>query len=166
MNPRDTIAPLAPLGGEFYLNANTGRTHVRMPAGGTGGGATSFADVPASEEQHVAYLKLLADQKLAESEDLQQRHEEAHDTLQEKRQTEAEGKSEADGKSAALDVNNPIGADTYGRPPQHVEGLQSQKGPDNPADGRDFTDAQPKSAPNQQDPNQPKVGDKEPAPVA
>lgn len=145
-NPRDNVnqgslGVNAALNGELYLNENTGRTHIRLPAGGTGGGITSYADVPATEEQHVAFLKTLADQKHAEGDNLQQQHEEAHSALQEKQAAEQDGKP-------VTDVNNPIGAETYGRPPQHVDAsLDSRPGPHNPADGRDPIDDQPKSAP-------------------
>lgn len=135
-NPRDTTNPALlaeyALGRELYLNERTGRTHVRMPAGGSGGGVTSYADAPASEELHVAFLKSEAERKQAESEVLQQQHDEAHAELQDKK---------------AGDINNPIRDDTYGRPPQHVDGLADKSGPHNPADERDPADDQPKSEP-------------------
>lgn len=76
------------LNGEFYLNEHTGRTHVRLPAGGAGGGVTSYADVPATEEQHVAFLKLQAELKQAETDALHERHELAKAKLDEKRAKE------------------------------------------------------------------------------
>jgi hypothetical protein len=54
------------LNGEFYLNDKDGRTHIRLPAGGTGGGVTQYADVLATDEQHVAFLDSRA--KLREDE--------------------------------------------------------------------------------------------------
>jgi hypothetical protein len=88
------------LNGELYLNENTGRTHIRLPAGGTGGGVTSYADVPASEEQHVAHLKMLADQKHAEGDNLQQQHEEAAEKLDAK-------KAEAEKDKPASEADKP-----------------------------------------------------------
>lgn len=136
-NPRDNSDPLLrgeyAFGRELYLNEKTGRTHVRMPVGGSGGGVTSYADAPASEEVHVAFLRSEADRKQAESDVLKQQHDDAHAELQDKKAGEA-------------DVNNPITDDTYGRPPQHVE-AGNQPGPLNPADGRDPADDQPKSEP-------------------
>jgi hypothetical protein len=70
---------------EFYLNPQTGRTHVRMPAGGAGGGVTSYADVPATEEQHVEFLKRQLDVKKAEVDMLSQTHGEADQKLKEKK---------------------------------------------------------------------------------
>jgi hypothetical protein len=171
-NPRDNTSP-APQGGqpapnpalqaeyalgrELYINERTGRTHMRMPAGGTGGGVTSYADAPASEEMHVAFLKSEAERKQAEGENLQQQHDDAHAELQDKK---AEGDKKAD-------INNPITDETYGRPPQHVPGLANQTGPRNPADERDYIDNQPVSErPAQNDPNQPRTSDKQPTPVA
>jgi hypothetical protein len=118
-NPRDPVAPAGEidpvfLNGEYFLDERTGRTMIKVPAGGAGGGVTSYAVQPATEEQHVGYLKTLADQKQAEHENLQQKHEEADQKLQE-RQAEAE-----EGEKPEADVNNPITAETYGRPPQHV----------------------------------------------
>lgn len=155
-NPRDDDGSVhLARGGEFYLNERTGRTHVRLPAGGSGGGVTSYADVPATEEQHVAYLKELAEQKRAEAENLQQQHEDAHTELQKKQEEGAEGEA---------DINNPITAESYGRPPQHVD-PGNKKGPHNPADERDFIDSQPHTeAPVQPDPNEP-APVKEPAAV-
>jgi hypothetical protein len=130
--------------GEYYLNERTGRTHKRKPAGGAGGGVTSYADVPASDEEHLAFLRMTAEQKAAESEVLQQKHDEAREQIE---QRKAEG-----GES----VNNPIDAETYGRPPQHVEEpVGGQQGPANPADQRDPVDNQPRSEPTQDDPNKP-----------
>jgi hypothetical protein len=131
---------------------------IKVPAGGAGGGVTSYAVQPATEEQHVGYLKTLADQKQAEHENLQQKHEEADQKLQE-RQAEAE-----EGEKLEADVNNPITAETYGRPPQHVPAT-NQKGPENPADQRDYVDNQPVSEkPAQGDPNQPKESAQQPNP--
>lgn len=128
-NPQDTTNPALQaeyaLGKQLYLNEKTGRTHVRMPAGGSGGGVTSYADAPASEELHVVFLKSEAERKQAESEALLQQHDEAHAELQDK-------KAEI---NSATDINNPITDDTYGRPPQHVDGLADS--PHNPADERD-----------------------------
>jgi len=119
---------------------------------------TSYAVQPATEEQHVGYLKSLADQKKAEHENAQQKHDEAHADLK-KREDEAK-----DGEKPEADVNNPITAETYGRPPQHVP-AGNQKGPENPADQRDYVDNQPVSEkPAQGDPNQPKESAKQPNP--
>lgn len=157
-NPRDNTDPLLreqyAFGKELYINQQTGRTHVRAPAGGSGGGVTSYADAPASEEVHVAFLKSESEKKQAESEALNQQHEEAHTALKDKKAGEA-------------DINNPMTDQSYGRPPQHVPGLANQTGPRNPADERDYIDTQPVSErPAQNDPNQPKTSDKQPMPVA
>jgi hypothetical protein len=136
--------------GEYYLNERTGRTHKRKPAGGAGGGVTSYADVPASDEEHLAFLRMTAEQKAAESEVMQQKHDEAQQQI-------SEQKAQAKGGEAPQEtVNNPIDNETYGRPPQHVEEpVGGQKGPVNPADQRDPVDNQPRSEPTQNDPNKP-----------
>lgn len=138
-NPRENTNPLISddyaFGREFYIHPHTGRTHVRAPAGGAGGGITSYADVPASEEQHVAFLKSESERMQAESEALQQRHEEARDHLAEKREEGDE-----------TETNNPITDETYGRPPEHARSLGDQaSGPRNPADERDPIDKQARS---------------------
>lgn len=140
-NPRDDLMN-APLNErrEMYIHRETGRTHIRAPAGGVGGGITSYADVPATEEQHVAFLKAEAERKHAEGDVLHQQHEEASDKLARDRETDE-----------VKDINNPITSETYGRPPQHSDGLGSQKGPHNPADERDPIDNQPRSSPVKED---------------
>lgn len=144
-NPRDNTNPLVSddyaFGREFYIHPQTGRTHVRMPAGGTGGGVTSFADAPATDEQHVAFLDVQVQAKAAESENLKQQHAEATKHLEKKRAEEKDGKVEPD-------INNPIGPETYGRPQQHVRSLGEQaSGPHNPADERDPVGDQPMASP-------------------
>lgn len=63
--------------GEYYLNERTGRTHKRKPAGGVGGGVTSYVDEEASEAEHLAFMRMRADQKAAESDIAQQQRDEA-----------------------------------------------------------------------------------------
>lgn len=154
-NPRDNVNPSTGsigangmLNGEFYLNERTGRTHVRLPAGGAGGGITSYADVPATEEQHVGFLKSQAEAKQAESDALRERHEKANEKLekhQAKEREEAEKLEAAGDEKEGDDVSNPITDETYGRPQLNPPGLDGQKGPHNPADGRDYIDDQPKA---------------------
>jgi hypothetical protein len=167
-NPRDdvnssnsSIGVNGMLNGEFYLNERTGRTHVRLPAGGAGGGITSYADVPATEEQHVGFLKAQADAKKAEGEALHEQHAKADEKLK-KHQAKAdeEAKKQESADKDAEDngdkpyVGNPITDQTYGRPRQDPPGLENQTGPINPADGRDFTGPQLKMEPTMQpDPN-------------
>lgn len=141
-NPRDVVSQQVSLVGrhEMYIHPETGRTHIRKPAGGTGGGLTSYADVPASEEEHVDFLKSQGEAKKAEGDALMVRHEEAHKDLTKKREDEKNDKGEH-----RADVNNPITDLTYGRPPQHTDGLESRGGPWNPADNRDGVDNQPVS---------------------
>lgn len=127
--------------GEYYLNERTGRTHKRKPAGGAGGGITSYADVPASDEEHLAFLRMTAEQKAQESEILQQKHDEASEQIEAKREDDTK------------EVNNPIGPETYGRPPQSVDApVGGETGPANPADERDPVDDKPRSDPMQEDP--------------
>lgn len=70
--------PLMPENGELHVNQHTGKPFIRQPAGGTGGGATSFADTPATGEQHVAFLENDVRVKEAELANAKQRHEKAH----------------------------------------------------------------------------------------
>jgi hypothetical protein len=145
-NPRDGVFEQTSLvgGHEMYIHPETGRTHERKPAGGTGGGLTSYADAPVSEERHVAFLKSQAEKKKAESDDLMQKHEEAHKELKDKREAEKKGERKPE-------VNNPITDMTYGRPEQNAPGLDSQGGPRNPGDGRDGVDNQPMSSARNED---------------
>lgn len=76
--------------GEYYLNERTGRTHKRKPAGGTGGGVTGYADEPATEQEHLAFLRMTAEQKAAETEVLQQKHDEAAQQVEEAKADEPE----------------------------------------------------------------------------
>lgn len=133
-NPRDVSAN-ALLNGEFYLNERTGRTHVRLPAGGAGGGVTSYADQPATEEQHVAYLRSLADAKKAETDVLNAQHDEAKAKLEEKTAEDE------------IEETNPIGPETYGRPPVNPAGIDGEPQQHNPADERDPVDDQPLASP-------------------
>lgn len=148
-NPRDAVDPatglLASLNGEYYLNERTGRTHIRVPAGGSGGGVTSYADVPATEEQHVAFLKAQADAKKQEGEALAERHGKAHEEL---KKQQAEEEKEAKAREATEDEGgrepaNPIDQFTYGRPPLNPPPLEGQAGPRNPGDQRDYRDPNP-----------------------
>lgn len=163
-NPRDEVNPstgsIGMLNGEFYMNERTGRTHVRLPAGGAGGGITSYADVPATEEQHVRFLKSQAELKKSESEALHEQHEKAHEKLEKHQAKEAEEakKQEAADKKADDNgdkpyVSNPDTAQTYGRPPLDSPGLENQTGPRNTADGRPNIDEKPKAPEFQRDPN-------------
>lgn len=102
-NPRDVVSEQVSLVGshEYYIHPETGRTHERKPAGGVGGGITSFADVPASEEKHVEFLKSQGEAKKAEGDVLLQRHEEAHKELKEKRVEEEKAKAKTEPKVEA-----------------------------------------------------------------
>lgn len=57
---------------EFYFNERTGKVHMRMGAGGRGGGMTSVIDVPATEahfrEYSLDYGEYLAKKRAAERE--------------------------------------------------------------------------------------------------
>lgn len=83
-NPHDPVDVNFALNGEFYLNPKTGRTHIRLPAGGSGGGVTGYADVEATEDQHVAFLDSQAKLKEDEATTSRQRHDEAHAKREEK----------------------------------------------------------------------------------
>jgi hypothetical protein len=151
-NPRDNLGANALLNGEFYINDRTGRTHVRLPAGGTGGGITGYADQPATEEQHVAFLNSQAESKKAESEALHERHKEAHERLekhQAKEREEEDAREKVEDKEAIdePDVRNPITAETYGRPPMNPVGLDGAPQNRNPADERGVVDEQPRASP-------------------
>lgn len=157
-NPQEDVAPQtgatganAMLNGEFYLNERTGRTHVRLPAGGAGGGITSYADVPATEAQHVSFLKSQVELKDAEHKALVDQHAKANEKLekhQAKAKEEEAKQKKVDDKKVEdePDVSNPITAETYGRPPMNPRGLDNQSGPHNPADERDNIDHQPVSS--------------------
>lgn len=73
----DATDPNFVINGEYYLNERTGRTHIRLPAGGSGGGVTSYADVEATEDQHLAFLNSHAALKEQEAADARQRHTDA-----------------------------------------------------------------------------------------
>jgi hypothetical protein len=75
--------------GEFYLHPESGKVRKRQPAGGSGGGVTSYADAEASEAEAVAYFDLMKERKAAEAEAMKDRHEEAKTTLAKTREEEA-----------------------------------------------------------------------------
>jgi hypothetical protein len=83
------------LNGEFYVNDRDGKTHIRVPAGGSGGGVTSYADVVATPEQHVAFLQSQVDAKQAEVDAMKEKHAGADKELQEKKAKEAKDKPDA-----------------------------------------------------------------------
>lgn len=76
-------------GEEWYISDKDGRTHIRKPAGGAGGGVTSFADILAGDAQHFAFLQSEMDKKKAEGEALQQKHTEDHKAVEAKKAEEA-----------------------------------------------------------------------------
>lgn len=88
---------------EVHTHQVTGEPFVRKPAGGLGGGVTSFASTPATEEEHLASLESDVKVKEAEIADIKQRHDavkkdhEKHKAEQAK--IEAEEKKAADAKA-------------------------------------------------------------------
>lgn len=158
-NPQDDIGLNAELNGEFYFNERTGRTHVRLPAGGAGGGVTSYADQPVSEERYVEFLKSRADAKMAESEALRaegerlaKHHEKARSELEKRQKAErnAADEQEREADSESFDDEqgrNPITSETYGRPPINPPGLDGEPQRHNPGDMRPEVDHQPASSP-------------------
>lgn len=86
---------------DYYINEKTGRTHIRTPAGGSGGGQTSFADAVASEAEHVAFLQTRIDAKKGELDALTHTHDEAQQKLEHKR-VEAEHVAEVEADKAKL----------------------------------------------------------------
>lgn len=80
--PQDKIAPADLKAGDFFLGEN-GRTYIRVPSGGHGGGATSYATVEATDEQHARHLRTLADAKAAEVDSLEEQHKAATENLDE-----------------------------------------------------------------------------------
>jgi hypothetical protein len=80
-NPRD---PSFALNGEFYMNEKDGRTHIRVPAGGSGGGVTTYFDVLATEDEHLAFLDSQAKLKEAEALAHREKHKQAHEEMKKK----------------------------------------------------------------------------------
>lgn len=71
--PRDPAMPL-PLNAEMHIDEKTGRTVIRTPAGGSGGGVTGFIDTPATDAQHAAFLAGKIKEKEADLAAAKQRH--------------------------------------------------------------------------------------------
>lgn len=84
---------------DYYINEKTGRTHIRTPAGGSGGGQTSFADAVASEAEHIAFLQTKIDTKKGELDALAHTHDEAQRKLE---RDEAEHIAEVEADKAKL----------------------------------------------------------------
>jgi hypothetical protein len=72
----------------FHTDPKTGRTFIRMAAGGAGGGVTGYTEVEATEQQHVDFLKSQAEANKVENERLIKLHEEAAAKLKEHRDAE------------------------------------------------------------------------------
>jgi hypothetical protein len=151
--------PLMPENGELHINQHTGKPFIRQPAGGTGGGATSFADTPATGEQHVGFLENEVKFKEGELANAKQRHEKAskehqkHKAAQAKRDEQekkaeearirAEGDTGEDGLDRLTEKRQQVvederaeahTADAEGRSPirpldRKTEGLSDDTGP-------------------------------------
>lgn len=87
--------------GEFYLHPESGKVHKRLPAGGNGGGVTSYADTEASESEALAYFNHMAERKTAEVDTLKERHDEAEVQLAEHREAESSDVVKVDGAKEA-----------------------------------------------------------------
>lgn len=73
---------MIPLHAEIHAHPETGKLHARIPAGGSGGGVTSYVDMPVSDAEHVALLDAEAERKAAEAEMAQQKADEARAALE------------------------------------------------------------------------------------
>lgn len=86
--------------GEFYPHVN-GKIHKRLPAGGHGGGLTSYVDQVATDSERLAYLRYMADTKAAEADLLLKQHGDAEAEIAEKREAEA-------AKAAEQPIEEPV----------------------------------------------------------
>lgn len=66
--------------GTRHINPATGRTHLRLPAGGGG----SFIDVPATDVEHIQHLEAIAVIKEREAVAAREAHKEAVEALTKK----------------------------------------------------------------------------------
>jgi len=95
---------------EVFWNDKTGKAFTRVAAGGAGGGRTSFIEVPASEEEYVAFLKEESDRRKYEADQSLHTHEVAVKKLADRKAEEEKVKkaAEAAHPKPAVIPNPPI----------------------------------------------------------